>query len=112
MNEFVFWTADAGDVDNSNKEVLALTFVSSALSAPQVKEAIGNHSNITSNYHNITSLKVPIAESESDLELPVSEDEEEEEEEEERLSQVRFHYLNFSVLILTGGFCQFSVIRH
>uniref|UniRef100_A0A3B3C8X4 Sodium channel protein n=2 Tax=Oryzias melastigma TaxID=30732 RepID=A0A3B3C8X4_ORYME len=78
---------DAGDVDNSNKEVLALTFVSSALSAPQVKDAIGNHSNITSNYHNITSLKVPIAESESDLELPVSEDEEEEEEEEERLSQ-------------------------
>ncbi|RVE70059.1 hypothetical protein OJAV_G00084460 [Oryzias javanicus] len=79
---------NAGDVDNSNKEVLALTFVSSALSEPQVKDAIGNHGNITSNYHNITTLKVPIAESESDLEMPLNEDEEEEEEEEEEhLSQ-------------------------
>ncbi|XP_011491046.1 sodium channel protein type 4 subunit alpha B isoform X1 [Oryzias latipes] len=72
----------AGDVDEDrNNEALALTFVSSGLSAPQVKDARDYQSNITSNYHNITSLKVPIAESESDLEIPANEDEEEEEEE-------------------------------
>lgn len=89
----------AGDVDEDrNNEALALTFVSSGLSAPQVKDARDYQSNITSNYHNITSLKVPIAESESDLEIPANEDEEEEEEEEKCLSEVKS--------------CQFFVIRH
>uniref|UniRef100_A0A4W6EV03 Sodium channel protein n=1 Tax=Lates calcarifer TaxID=8187 RepID=A0A4W6EV03_LATCA len=60
-----------------------------------------SHGNLTSNYHNITFLRVPIAkaesefesESESDFDTPEHEDEEEnEDEEEEKHSQVNLFY--------------------
>uniref|UniRef100_A0A3Q1GNM6 Sodium channel protein n=1 Tax=Acanthochromis polyacanthus TaxID=80966 RepID=A0A3Q1GNM6_9TELE len=45
--------------------------------------ATSYHDNLTSNYHNIASLRVPIAEAESDFETPETEDEEDEEEDED-----------------------------
>uniref|UniRef100_A0A8C4GIR7 Sodium channel protein n=1 Tax=Dicentrarchus labrax TaxID=13489 RepID=A0A8C4GIR7_DICLA len=62
----------------------------------KVKSLGCNHDNVTSNYHNIASLRVPIAEAESDFETPDNDDddddEKEEEEEEEELSQVNKCY--------------------
>uniref|UniRef100_A0AAQ6AI81 Sodium channel protein n=1 Tax=Amphiprion ocellaris TaxID=80972 RepID=A0AAQ6AI81_AMPOC len=45
--------------------------------------ATSYHDNMTSNYHNIASLRVPIAEAESDFETPETEDEEDEEDEDD-----------------------------
>ncbi|KAM7387671.1 hypothetical protein PAMA_010015 [Pampus argenteus] len=75
-------TAVISDEDNS-KELLALTFVTSDKLGSEVKALCCNHSNLTSNYHNIASLRVPIAEAEPDFEMPENEDEDDEEEEEE-----------------------------
>lgn len=75
------------------KEFLNLTFVTSDQPASEVKSLSCNHSNLTSNYHNIASLRVPIAEAESDFETPDNDDddvdnEDEEEEEVDKNSQV------------------------
>ncbi|CAJ1075533.1 sodium channel protein type 4 subunit alpha B [Xyrichtys novacula] len=50
---------------------------------PDVKPLNCYNSNLTSNYHSIAFLKVPIAEAESDFETPDNDEDEEEEEEEE-----------------------------
>ncbi|XP_054861324.1 sodium channel protein type 4 subunit alpha B isoform X2 [Amphiprion ocellaris] len=68
--------------DRTTKEVLALTFVASEQPASNVT-ATSYHDNMTSNYHNIASLRVPIAEAESDFETPETEDEEDEEDEDD-----------------------------
>ncbi|XP_026180481.1 sodium channel protein type 4 subunit alpha B isoform X1 [Mastacembelus armatus] len=71
------------DDKTKDAENLALTFVTSDQPMSEV-DALGcNRGNLASNYHNITSLKVPIAESESDFETPDNEDEEGDEDDEE-----------------------------
>lgn len=42
-----------------------------------------NYGNVTSNYHNITFLRVPMAEAESDFEKPETEEDEEDEDDDE-----------------------------
>ncbi|XP_074552328.1 sodium channel protein type 4 subunit alpha B [Halichoeres trimaculatus] len=72
----------SSEEDNSpTKEVLALTYVTPDPPAPEIKARNFLHGNMTSNYHSIASLRVPIAEAESDFETPDNEDDEEEEEE-------------------------------
>ncbi|KAM6966795.1 sodium channel protein type 4 subunit alpha B [Tautogolabrus adspersus] len=75
------------DNNTTSKEVLALTYVPSDQSMSDVKAPNYKHGNLSSNYHNIASLRVPIAEAESDFETPDNdeddEDEEEDDEEEE-----------------------------
>ncbi|XP_027132101.1 sodium channel protein type 4 subunit alpha B isoform X3 [Larimichthys crocea] len=79
--------------DRTTKECLALTFMTLDQSASEVEPHHCSHDNWTSSYHNIASLRVPIAEAESDCETPDDDnnddddDEKEEEEEEEKLSQ-------------------------
>ncbi|XP_050924562.1 sodium channel protein type 4 subunit alpha B isoform X2 [Lates calcarifer] len=87
----------SSEEDNKKmKEVLPLTFVTSDQPVSEVNAFSCSHGNLTSNYHNITFLRVPIAkaesefesESESDFDTPEHEDEEEnEDEEEEKHSQ-------------------------
>ncbi|XP_068606315.1 sodium channel protein type 4 subunit alpha B [Brachionichthys hirsutus] len=62
------------------KEALALTFVTPAQSTTEVNPHSGNRDNLTSSYHSIALLRVPMAEAESDFDAPDSEDEEEEED--------------------------------
>ncbi|XP_037647118.1 sodium channel protein type 4 subunit alpha B [Sebastes umbrosus] len=82
---------DGEEDEKTTKEILALTFVNLGQPGSEVKSLDCNHGNLTSNYHNIPCLKVPIAEAESDLEMPDDDDdddeEEEDEEEEEKHSQ-------------------------
>ncbi|XP_051249597.1 LOW QUALITY PROTEIN: sodium channel protein type 4 subunit alpha B [Dicentrarchus labrax] len=82
---------DSEEDNRMTKEFLALNLVTSDQSMSEVKSLGCNHDNVTSNYHNIASLRVPIAEAESDFETPDNDDddddEKEEEEEEEELSQ-------------------------
>ncbi|XP_029283655.1 sodium channel protein type 4 subunit alpha B-like isoform X2 [Cottoperca gobio] len=76
---------DSKDNERTTKEFLALTFVNS-----EVKSLDCHHHNLTSNYHNIPLLRVPIAEAESDFETPDNvneEDNEDEDEQEEKYSQ-------------------------
>ncbi|XP_035471916.2 sodium channel protein type 4 subunit alpha B isoform X2 [Scophthalmus maximus] len=70
------------DNDNMTKEVVPLTFVTSDQQRSEVNNLSCSHGNMTSSYHNITFLRVPIAESESesDCDTPDSEDEEDDEE--------------------------------
>uniref|UniRef100_A0A3Q1FTH0 Sodium channel protein n=1 Tax=Acanthochromis polyacanthus TaxID=80966 RepID=A0A3Q1FTH0_9TELE len=75
-------TGGTREDDRTTKEVLALTFVASEQPVSNVT-ATSYHDNLTSNYHNIASLRVPIAEAESDFETPETEDEEDEEEDED-----------------------------
>lgn len=68
-----------------------MTFVTSDEPEPRDKASSFNHGNLTSNYHNIASLRVPIAEAESYFDIPENEEEEEEEDDldrEEKYSQV------------------------
>ncbi|GLD70851.1 sodium channel protein type 4 subunit alpha B-like protein, partial [Lates japonicus] len=82
---------DSEEDDKKMKEVLPLTFVTSDQPVSEVNAFSCSHGNLTSNYHNITFLRVPIAkaesesesECESDFETPEHEDEEEDEEDEE-----------------------------
>ncbi|XP_076608525.1 sodium channel protein type 4 subunit alpha B [Chaetodon auriga] len=67
------------------KELLALTFVSSDQPVSEVKSLTCNYDTLTSNYHNIALLRVPIAEAESDFEMPDNDDDEKDEEEEEEV---------------------------
>ncbi|XP_069021396.1 sodium channel protein type 4 subunit alpha B isoform X2 [Embiotoca jacksoni] len=69
--------------ERMTKEVLALTFVTSDTPVSHVAAPCGNHGNLTSNYHNIASLRVPIAEAESDFETPDDEDDEDDEDDDE-----------------------------
>lgn len=77
-----FFTVVDSDNDNMTKEVVPLTFVTSDQQRSEVNNLSCSHGNMTSSYHNITFLRVPIAESESesDCDTPDSEDEEDEEE--------------------------------
>ncbi|KAM4535570.1 sodium channel protein type 4 subunit alpha B [Fundulus diaphanus] len=68
---------------DKSKEVLALTIMTSEQLMAQVPDPRVDVSNLSSYYHNITSLKVPMAEAESDFEMPDNEDDDEEEEEDE-----------------------------
>ncbi|XP_078017902.1 sodium channel protein type 4 subunit alpha B isoform X2 [Epinephelus lanceolatus] len=82
----------AVDSDNKTKELLALTFVTSDEPLSEVKSLSCDRGNLSSNYHNIACLRVPIAEAESDFETPDDDDdddddEDEDEEEEEMHSQ-------------------------
>ena len=62
--------------DQQTKDSLDLTFINS--------EPLGcNRGNLTSNYHSLPLLRVPIAEAESDLESRDNDDEEEDEEDDE-----------------------------
>ncbi|XP_010773198.1 sodium channel protein type 4 subunit alpha B-like, partial [Notothenia coriiceps] len=62
--------------DQQTKDSLDLTFI--------ISEPLGcNRGNLTSNYHSLPLLRVPIAEAESDLESRDNDDEEEDEEEDE-----------------------------
>ncbi|XP_054463082.1 sodium channel protein type 4 subunit alpha B [Anoplopoma fimbria] len=74
---------DSEEDNRTTKEILALNFVTSDQSVSEVTSLDCNHDNLTSNYHNIPCLRVPIAEAEteSDCETPDNDDEEEEEEE-------------------------------
>ncbi|XP_034045743.1 LOW QUALITY PROTEIN: sodium channel protein type 4 subunit alpha B [Thalassophryne amazonica] len=63
-------TATKGEEENK-KEHVALTFITTDQPASKVNI-------VSSNYHNIMSLKVPIAEAESDFETPDNEEDEEE----------------------------------
>ncbi|XP_071319684.1 sodium channel protein type 4 subunit alpha B isoform X2 [Trachinotus anak] len=86
---------DTDDDDKTTKEVLHLTFVTSDQPVSEVNALGYSNDNLSSNYHNITFLKVPIAkaesesESESDFETAENEDEERDEKEDkkEKLSQ-------------------------
>ncbi|XP_026207010.1 sodium channel protein type 4 subunit alpha B isoform X1 [Anabas testudineus] len=69
--------------DKTTKEIMALTTVTSDQPVSEVISLSYNHDNLTSNYHNITFLRVPIAEAESDFETPEDEEEEEHDEEDE-----------------------------
>lgn len=57
--------------------------MSSDQSASEVESLSCNYDNLTSNYHNIALLRVPIAEVESDFEMPDNDDDEKDEEDEE-----------------------------
>lgn len=84
---------DSEEDDRKTKEFLALTFVTSDQS--EFKSYGCNHDNLTSNYHNIASLRVPIAEAESDLETPDDDDDDDDEQEEEekhsRVNMILFY---------------------
>ncbi|XP_070704027.1 sodium channel protein type 4 subunit alpha B [Pempheris klunzingeri] len=82
---------DSEEDNRMTKEFLDLTFVTSDQPVSEVKLLSCNHSNLTSNYHNITSLRVPIAEAESDFEMPDNDDEDEDDEEEEEEEEEK-HY--------------------
>lgn len=71
---FVTLVVAAEEDDTGTKECLALTFVSS-------EQSDFGHDNLSSHYHNITSLRVPIAEAESDFDTADNEDEDDEDEE-------------------------------
>uniref|UniRef100_A0A096LZA3 Sodium channel protein n=1 Tax=Poecilia formosa TaxID=48698 RepID=A0A096LZA3_POEFO len=64
-----------------SKEVLSLTIVNSEQPMVQVPKV--DLSFLSSYYHNITCLKVPIAEAESDFDMPENEDDEDEDNEED-----------------------------
>ena len=99
---------DGEENDGTVKEALPLTSVtsvSSVTSNQSVSEPLSCiHDNLmTSNYHNIASLRVPIAEAESDFETPDNDDDDvddddeldekdEEEEEEEKQFRVNTFY--------------------
>lgn len=71
------------------KEGLPLTFVTSDEPEPHDKASSFNHGILTSNYHNIASLRVPIAEAESYFDIRENEEEEEYDlDGEEKYSQV------------------------
>lgn len=72
---FVALVVAAEEDDTGTKECLALTFVSS-------EQSDFSHDNLSSHYHNITSLRVPIAEAESDFDTADNEDEDDEDDEE------------------------------
>lgn len=74
--------AESTKEDDATKEVLPLTFVTSEQPVTQVTAP---SSNPTSYYHNIVSLKVPIAKAESDADSSEDEDQ----EGVEQLSQVK-----------------------
>ncbi|KAM4595936.1 sodium channel protein type 4 subunit alpha B-like isoform 1-T1 [Polymixia lowei] len=69
--------------EEETKDYLSLTCLTSDQLGLVVNPLSSNHSNRSSNYSNIISLRVPMATGESDLETQDDEDEEEEEEEEE-----------------------------
>lgn len=102
-----FTSANSSDDDNATKEVLHLTFVTSDQPVSEVNALSCSHDNLTSNYHSITFLKVPIAtaesesasESESEFEMPENDEEDEEDDEKEKLSQVNKNYMFYSVLL-------------
>lgn len=76
---FVTVVVAAEEDDTETKECLALTFVSS-------EQSDFSHDNLSSHYHNITSLRVPIAEAESDFDTADNEDENDEDDEDEEMS--------------------------
>ncbi|XP_071395262.1 sodium channel protein type 4 subunit alpha B [Centroberyx affinis] len=69
--------------EEDRKEFLALTFVTSDKAVSEANALSDNHGNLSSNYSNIISLRVPIATAESDFETPDDEDEDEEEEDDD-----------------------------
>ncbi|XP_039901259.1 sodium channel protein type 4 subunit alpha B isoform X2 [Simochromis diagramma] len=74
--------------DTMMKEVLPLTFVTSDEPEPHDKASSFNHGILTSNYHTIASLRVPIAEAESYFDIRENEEEEEDDlDGEEKYSQ-------------------------
>ncbi|XP_041827493.1 sodium channel protein type 4 subunit alpha B-like [Melanotaenia boesemani] len=76
--------AGTPEEDDGNKEVLALTLMTSDQPLSPVPSGYqGYHGNLASNYHSITSLKVPIAVAESDHD----DDDDDDDEGEEQLSQ-------------------------
>uniref|UniRef100_UPI0037E71A3F sodium channel protein type 4 subunit alpha B n=1 Tax=Semicossyphus pulcher TaxID=241346 RepID=UPI0037E71A3F len=68
---------------STSKEVLALTFVTPDQTMSDTKAQDCNHDILTSNYHNIASLRVPIAEAESDFETPDNDDDDEDEDDDD-----------------------------
>ncbi|XP_068193183.1 sodium channel protein type 4 subunit alpha B-like isoform X2 [Antennarius striatus] len=64
-------------------EALALTPVTLVQSASEVNPHSSNRDTLTSSYHNITLLKVPMAEAESDFDTPDTEDEDEDDDKDE-----------------------------
>ncbi|KAM9345606.1 sodium channel protein type 4 subunit alpha B [Symphorus nematophorus] len=75
---------DSEEDSRMSKEVLALNFVTSDQSASEVKPIGCNHDNVTSNYHNIAFLRVPIAEVESDFEMLDIDDDDDDDAEDEK----------------------------
>lgn len=82
-----FWTSslvvDSEEGDRTTKDFLALTFLTSDQPASEVKSPGCDHGNLTSIYHNIVSLRVPIAKAESDFETPDNDDDDDEDDEDE-----------------------------
>uniref|UniRef100_A0A3Q0RI27 Sodium channel protein n=1 Tax=Amphilophus citrinellus TaxID=61819 RepID=A0A3Q0RI27_AMPCI len=94
-------------------EVLALTFVTSDEPVSHVKASSFNHGILTSNYHSIASLRVPIAEAESDSDMPENEDEEEEEEEEDEAythTHTHTHTRDGNMIGMSAGTPTFSLL--
>ncbi|XP_040918189.1 sodium channel protein type 4 subunit alpha B isoform X2 [Toxotes jaculatrix] len=94
---------DSEEDGKNTEEVFPLTFMTSDQSVSEVKALSCSHSNLTSNYHNITFLRVPIAkaESESDFETPENEDEEEDEEDEEEEEEEKHSHCDESSVCST-----------
>ncbi|XP_070764213.1 sodium channel protein type 4 subunit alpha B-like [Enoplosus armatus] len=61
--------------EDNRKDYLALNFVTS--DETEVKALSGSHGNLTSNYHNIESQRIPIAGAEIELKTPENEEDEE-----------------------------------
>ncbi|XP_038565586.1 sodium channel protein type 4 subunit alpha B isoform X2 [Micropterus salmoides] len=74
---------DSEEGDRTTKDFLALTFLTSDQPASEVKSPGCDHGNLTSIYHNIVSLRVPIAKAESDFETPDNDDDDDEDDEDE-----------------------------
>nr|XP_046270867.1 sodium channel protein type 4 subunit alpha B isoform X2 [Scatophagus argus] len=75
---------DSKEDNRTAKEFLTLTFVTSDQTMAEVKSLSCNQDNLTSNYHSIASLRVPIAEAESDFETPDNDDDDVDEKDEEK----------------------------
>uniref|UniRef100_A0AAQ5XLC5 Sodium channel protein n=1 Tax=Amphiprion ocellaris TaxID=80972 RepID=A0AAQ5XLC5_AMPOC len=69
--------------------------------------ATSYHDNMTSNYHNIASLRVPIAEAESDFETPETEDEEDEEDEDDEEDEEKHSQVNLLLFCFKLYRCPF-----
>lgn len=81
-----------------------MTFVTSDQPVSEVKTFSSSNDKRNSNYSNIITLRVPIAEGESDCETPDNndEDEDEEEEMEEKTKPEVNPFLFYSVLFYTS----------
>lgn len=77
---FLVLSLEINTEEETKNEIMALTVVTSDEPVSEVSNLKCTQGNLTSNYHNITFLRVPIAEAESDFETLETEDEEQDEE--------------------------------